>query len=193
MVNDRYAVVDVETTGFSPAVDRIVEIACVLIDQDRVVGQWSTLVNPGIPIPPRATQVHGIGDGAVVSAPGIELAEASLRRQCRSRLPVAHNASFDMSFLRWPSEGAICTLKLARALVPEAPDYKNQTLRRVLKIDRVLADLGAHRALDDALVTAHVLLACRRRFDLRFPRRSWHAFLNEVAALRVMPPRGKAS
>ena len=66
---ERYCVIDVETTGFRPWADRIVEVACVLLDGCRVAGRWSTLVNPGMPIPAEATAVHGITDGMVAAAP----------------------------------------------------------------------------------------------------------------------------
>lgn len=183
MLPDLYAVVDVETTGFSPVNDRIVEIACVLVDGDRVVDRWSTLVRPGIGIPARATEVHGITDEMVADAPSLGPVLDRLRHLCGTRVVVAHYARFDLSFLRnLDAENAICTLKLARALVPEAPNHRNQTLRSVLRIDDAVGEeLGAHRALDDALVTAHVLIACHRRFCQRGLGVTWERFLRERA------------
>lgn len=180
---ERYAVVDVETTGFSPVNDRIVEIACVCVNDDRIVDRWATLVDPRTPIPSRATEIHGITDSMVAGAPTVERAIAQLRRFAGTRTVAAHCARFDLSFLgALRGRGAICTLRLARALVPEAPDHKNQTLRRFLEIDRFFGDgLGAHRALDDALVTAHVLIACRSRFSRRYWGVSWRRFLRERA------------
>jgi DNA polymerase III epsilon subunit-like protein len=177
---DRYAVVDVETTGFSPRTDRLVEVACVLVDGAEIAGSWSTLVNPGIPIPWRASQVHGIRDSHVAGAPNPRIAMAALESRCAARLLVAHSAPFDLSFLGWPAQQALCTVRLARALFPEAPDHKNQTLRAFLRLDRFLGDLGAHRALDDALVTAHILMACRRRFRYRYVGQSWNAFVRRA-------------
>jgi len=176
---ERYCVIDVETTGLSPRRDRIVEIACALVDGGRVVDGWSTLVNPGMPIPAPATAVHGITDRMVAGAPELCFALSHARRLCRDRLIAAHCATFDLSFVG-PSLGtqALCTMRLARALFPEAPNHKNQTLREFLCIDR-LADeqLQAHRALGDAIVSAHVLIACRRRFRLYRPERSWTRFV----------------
>jgi DNA polymerase III epsilon subunit family exonuclease len=185
MVANRYAVVDVETTGFSPVNDRIVEVACVLVDGDLVVDRWSTLVKPGIDIPARATEIHGITNEMVADAPGLARALDRLRQLCGARIIVAHSARFDLSFLRdLPATQAICTLKLARALVPEAPNHRNQTLRSVLRIDEAIGEeLGAHRALDDALVTAHILVACHRRFRKRRLGISWERFLRERAAV----------
>jgi ATP-dependent DNA helicase DinG len=159
----RYAVIDLETTGFSPVRDRVVEMACVLIENRVIVDHWSTLVDPQQPIPSYATRIHGITDADVVNAPSFELAQRQLYRRCRRTTVVAHNAAFDLAFLpmlhRLPS---LCTVRLARRAFPNAPNYKNQTLRTYLELDRdpALAAFPAHRALGDAIVTANILLRC---------------------------------
>jgi DNA polymerase-3 subunit epsilon len=159
----RYAVIDLETTGFSAVTDRVVEMACVLIEDRVLVDRWSTLVNPGRPIPEYATRVHGITDEDVTTAPSFELAQRQLYRRCRGTTVVAHNAGFDLAFLpalrHLPS---LCTVRLARRAFPNAPNYKNQTLRAYLELDRdpALAAFPAHRALGDAMVTANILLRC---------------------------------
>ena len=188
---ERYCLIDVETTGFSPWTDRIVEIACVAVDGCRVVARWSTLVNPGIPIPAEATAVHGITDDMVAAAPEAAFALRQARRFAEGRLIAAHCATFDLSFVG-PSVGtrALCTMRLARALFPEAPNHKNQTLRRYLEIDRIAGeDFEAHRALDDALVSAHVLIECRRRFRRCGPERSWTQFALRHALVIRRPDR----
>ena len=180
---ERYCVIDVETTGLSPRTDRIVEIACALVDGARVTEAWSTLINPGMPIPAEATAVNGITDRMVAGAPDLSFALRRVQRLCQGRLLAAHSATFDLSFVG-PSLGtqALCTMRLARAIFPEAPNHKNQTLRRFLGIDRFAAEeLVAHRALGDALVSAYVLLACRRRFRLCRPERSWTEFVTRNA------------
>lgn len=166
----RYAVIDLETTGFSPIDDRVVEAACVLVEDGAIVRSWSTLVDPGRPIPECASRVHGITDADVAHAPPFEWAQCELLTLCEGAIVVAHNAAFDLSFLpllaRLPS---LCTLKLARRRFPNAPNHKNQTLREFLRIDELLRSHGrpqlvegmpAHRALADALVTAGILLRC---------------------------------
>ena len=166
MDGEQYAVVDVETTGLSPTNDRIVEVACVVVDGERLVDRWTSLVDPGIAIPAHATAVHGITDDMVQGAPTITPVLTKLRRYSKGRVVVAHSARFDAAFLG-PScvEAAICTMLLPRVLVPEAPNHKNQTLRTFLQIDQIARErLGAHRALSDAIVTAHILIECRRRF-----------------------------
>lgn len=159
----RYAVIDLETTGFSPTSDAVVEMACVLVEQRRIIGTWSTLVNPRRPIPEHATRVHGITDADVAFAPPFELAERMLRRQCRGATVVAHNASFDLGFLpRLQPLPSLCTVRLARRAFPNAPNYRNQTLREYLQLNRdpMLAGSSAHRALGDAMVTAALLVRC---------------------------------
>jgi DNA polymerase III epsilon subunit-like protein len=192
---DRYAVVDVETTGFSPTADRVVEVACVCVDGNRIVDRWATLVYPGIAIPERATAIHGITNGMVAQAPTLANALAELRHRCQGRLLAAHYAQFDLSFLSGlEADAALCTMRLARALVPEAPNHKNQTLRAFLHLDRELeAHLGAHRALDDATVSAHILIACRRRFKARHGPESWERFVRSTALVRANRPLRRAS
>ena len=162
----RYAVVDIETTGFSPTADRVVEVACVVIQDGRVERRWSSLVDPERPIPWRATQVHGITDDDVAQAPSFAEVERELVALCTGATVVAHNATFDLSFLTaLQAQPRLCTLALARRAFPHAPNHKNQTLRRYLEIDRdpMLCGLEAHRALADALVTAAILLRCLSR------------------------------
>lgn len=166
----RYAVVDVETTGFSPREDRVVEMACVILERRRIVHTWTTLVNPERPIPPYATHVHGITDADVIAAPSFEIAQRQLWRRCVGATVVAHNAAFDLAFLPAIAHlRSMCTLRLARYCFPDAPNHKNQTLREYLKIDddlrHVAHALTAHRALSDALVTAAILLRCLDRFE----------------------------
>ncbi|MFZ1017942.1 MAG: 3'-5' exonuclease [Candidatus Cybelea sp.] len=184
---ERYAVVDVETTGFSPTRDHVVEIGCVLIDGDAVVYRWGTLVNPGIAIPEHATAIHGITDKMVATAPDLGAALTQLRKLCGRRTIAAHSAPFDLSFLGPAfATQALCTMRLARAVFPEAPNHKNQTLRKYLSIDDAIGeDLGTHRALDDAIVTAHILIACRRRVLAGSPSQSWERFTRTRATVTL--------
>jgi DNA polymerase III subunit epsilon len=194
MLPERYCVIDVETTGLRPTQDRIVEVACALVDGGRIVDRWATLVNPGVPIPQIATSVHGISDEMVARAPSVTWALRFVRRWCRGRTVAAHCANFDLSFVG-PSVATrgLCTMRLARALFPEAPNHKNQTLRRFLAIDRAGGErFEAHRALGDALVSAHVLIACRRRFEAYRGGESWARFLAETAFVSVPAPHQSA-
>lgn len=184
---NRFTVIDVETTGFSPANDRIVEVAAVLVEGDRVVQRWASLVNPGVAIPDHASAIHGITDDMVGKAPLLAWILPRVRELCSGRVVTAHCAGFDLSFVG-PSvtDVGLCTMRLARVLIPEAPNHKNQTLRSFLGIDDISGEkLGVHRALDDAIVTAHVLIECRMRFRRRFPYESWEQFARTKALVRV--------
>jgi DNA polymerase-3 subunit epsilon len=162
----RYAIVDVETTGFSPRDDRVVEVACVVVDGNfRDLESFTSLVDPGRPIPWYATDVHGIRDRDVAGAPTLDELSGRLRRLTAGATVVAHNASFDRRFLPCLEDREwLCTLKLARRTFTEAPAFGNQVLRRYLGIDDPrLHGRAAHRAFADALVTAGVLRACLTR------------------------------
>lgn len=159
----RYAIVDVETTGFSPREDRVVEVACVVVDAGfREVASFSSLVDPGRPIPAHATAVHGIRDRDVAASPTLAALRPRLRALTAGAIVVAHNASFDRRFLPCLEDREwLCTLHLARRAFPHAPAYKNQVLRAYLGIDDPrLRGRAAHRAFADVIVTAGVLRAC---------------------------------
>lgn len=167
----RYAVVDVETTGFSPRTDEVVEIAIVHVDGDRIAGRWSSLVKPSIPIPYRATEVHGISNRDVAYAPRLYHLLPKIEALCDGRVVAAHYKQFDLGFLPFlQTHSQLCTLQLARQAFPNAPSHRNQALREYLGLDAdpAIAALGQHRALADALVSAQILIRCRRRLSQNF-------------------------
>ncbi len=168
---DRPAVLlDLETTGASPSRDRITEIGLVelgpgLPDPSR--GEqpltWSTLVRPGIPIPPFIAGLTGIDDDMVASAPPFADLAADLARRLEGKVLVAHNVRFDYGFLcaEFARVGipfalpALCSAKLSRRLYPQHPRHN---------LDSLIARHGLHcserhRALGDARVIGDFLLA----------------------------------
>ena len=166
-----YAVVDVETTGFDRERDRVVEVACVLVRRGVQVRAFSSLVNPGRPIPARATDVHGITDADVAAAPPIGEVAPLLRRLCAGAIVVAHNATFDRGFLPmlagWPG---LCTLRLSRHLFPELRSHALQALRHELALPMSSDPGDAHRALSDVRVTATILeILLERYLGIGFP------------------------
>ncbi len=164
-LRQRYAVIDLETTGIDPRVDRVVEMACVIVEDARVVDTWSSLVDPQRPIPPSVSRIHGLRAEHVRGAPAFEIAARELTARCVDARPVAHNAAFDCAFLPKVGTGRwLCTRMLAKRVVPEAPGFGNQKLRAFLGVDaEIRRPITPHRALDDALVTAHILIACLER------------------------------
>ena len=91
-----FAVVDVETTGVDPAVDRVVEVACVLMRIDRELDTFSTLIDPGRPIPAIASAIHHITDRHVRGAPSLAEVQPQIDARCAGSIVVAHNARFDL-------------------------------------------------------------------------------------------------
>lgn len=157
-------VIDTETTGLDPAVDRVVEIAAV--EMSLADGAWSigagavSFVNPRRPIPPEASAVHHILDADVAAAPDmLEAIDKVLPVTWRDSvdLVAAHNARFDLSFLPMLKEKRwIDTYRCALHVWPDAPRHNNCTLFYWLGCPRP-AEVRAHSALFDAHVTAHLL------------------------------------
>jgi exodeoxyribonuclease X len=167
-----FAIVDVETTGVDPDADGIVEIAVVRFrGREREVFQ--SLVNPGFPIPPTASAVHGITDDDVADAPAIGDLADQVCELLDGSIPVSHVTDFDSLFVDPPlgvepdPRAWICSFRLSRHLFPLAPAHGNQVLRYWLKTKPRLTGLGPHRALDDCLVTQesllHMLALCQQR------------------------------
>ena len=159
----RLAVLDTETTGLDPGQGHgLVEVAAVALDDGGIGETWSTLVNPGRPIPPEAAAVHGITDLMVRAAPGPAMVAAELERRCAGRTLVFHNAAFDLPFLaallrrggRPPLLHAVVdTLGLSRGLFDQGGNSLG-----ALAVRLGLPAETAHRALGDALTTARLLL-----------------------------------
>ncbi len=154
-----FVVVDCETTGLDAQADRLVEVAAVRFVDGRPTAVYESLVNPGMPIPPTASGIHFITDDHVAHAPDPEtVLELIAEFAGNDDVVIAHNAPFDSGFITSIDKGRwICSLRAARHTWPEAPDYKNQTLRFWLKIrDPLLEGIGAHRARGDALATGFI-------------------------------------
>jgi DNA polymerase III subunit epsilon len=165
------AVIDFETTGLSPAMgDRATEIAIVMLEGERVVDRYQSLMNAGTWISPFIEAYTGITNEMIESAPPAERVMAEANRFVGTRPMVAHNASFDRRF--WCAElqrfgeagdqPFACTLLLARRLYPEAPNFR---LGSLASFHALPSSGRAHRAMADA-ETAAALLG-RIRHDLR--------------------------
>lgn len=158
-----FVVLDLETTGLSPARDHITEIGAVKVRGGEVLGELRTFVHPGGPIPPRITAVTGITDAMVRDAPTLTTIWPTVRRFLDGAVFVAHNASFDLSFLRAAAARSndvafeplvIDTARLARRLLrDEVRNARLATLAQHFR-SRTRPD---HRALSDARATVDVL------------------------------------
>jgi DNA polymerase-3 subunit epsilon len=150
----RLAIVDVETTGSDPAGDRVTEIAVLHAEGSALTAQWSTLVNPGRPIPGVIQALTGISPEMVAAAPSFVEIAGELEERLAGRVLVAHNARFDYGFLRREFERAginyraktLCTVRLSRRLYRNAGGHDLDSL-----IERHRLECAPrHRALPDA-------------------------------------------
>jgi len=153
------AFLDLETTGFDPAHDEIIEMAVLLSRGPDVLERWSTLVRPRRPIPREATQLTGIDDELAADAPPLESGIAHLAETIGSRNIVAHNATFDRTFLErggcGPSRlrGAwIDSLEIARIALPRMRSHRLADLARAFGVP----EGRSHRAPDDTEALFHV-------------------------------------
>lgn len=165
-----FVVLDLETTGTSPGRAGITEIGAVKVRGGEVLGEFQTLVNPGVAVPAQITRLTGISTRMVSTAPSIEGVLPSLWEFMHGAVLVAHNARFDVSFLRaaakamdlaWPGNQVLDTVALARKVVTrdEAPNHRLGTLAALFRAT-VTPD---HRALSDARATVDVLHALLAR------------------------------
>lgn len=159
-LRDSFVVFDLETTGFSPTRNRIIEIGAVKVENGKITDRFSTFVNPGVPIPPRITEVTSIEDSMVADAPGIETVLPEFLAFCQGCVLVAHNADFDYSFIckKGIEQGldteftVVDTVGIARVLFPHLARYTLDNVAKVLKISLV----NHHRAVEDAEATAEI-------------------------------------
>ncbi len=167
-----FVIVDLETTGgraktaADGSFDAITEIGAVKVRGGEVIGEFATLVDPQRRIPPQIVELTGITTAMVRDAPTISVVLPMFLEFARGSVLVAHNAGFDIGFLRaaaqrcgiaWPKPPVLCTVKLARRVLSreEAPSVRLSALARLVGSSTE----PTHRALDDARATVDVLHA----------------------------------
>lgn len=169
----RFVALDFETTGLEPSRDRVVEIGAIAFRLAKDDGSWkpsveasySTLVNPGMPIPAAVSAIHGIDDLSVSSSPSFAEAAGELFGLLEGAIIVAHNAPFDLGFLRAesvrcglpsPPNPAWDTVTIARSAISGLPSYSLGALASAFGIGQV----AAHRGDDDARVCMELFARC---------------------------------
>ncbi len=166
-----FIAVDVETTGFSPLRgDRIIEIAAVAFNGDGITKEFQSLINAGKRIPFHARQVHGITDEMLMDAPGPDDVFARFQSFMKDSVLVAHNAAFDVGFLRHEfgrlgmgfDRRYHCTLEMCRMRFPNLPNHRLETVCRHL-FGKEMEGVRLHRALDDARMVARVWMEMGKR------------------------------
>ena len=161
-LDDTYVVFDLETTGFSPIKDKIIEIGAVKVEHGEITDKFSTFVNPKVPIPFQITQLTSITDQMVIGAPDIETVLPQFMEFIGDAALVAHNASFDVSFIEQncryqdiqPDFTSVDTVAMARILLPTLSKYKLNVVANALHISLE----NHHRAVDDAGATAEIFV-----------------------------------
>jgi ATP-dependent DNA helicase DinG len=164
-MNRRFVVIDLETTGNSPKNgDRIIQIGIVVVENEQIVERFSSFVNPERDIPTFIQQLTGINEEMVKGAPRFKDLAPKVKELLERAYFVAHNVSFDLSFLQEELEMAgfpryngpkIDTVELSRILIPTIESYKLSELAQTLE----LPHKNPHQADSDAEVTAKLLLA----------------------------------
>ena len=160
--NTDFVVFDIETTGFSPVNNRIIEIGAVKVSAGQITDRFSAFVNPDVPIPFEIEKLTGINDSMVMDAPFIETVLPQFLEFCKDAVLVAHNAGFDMSFIKENAlrQGIsrkftyVDTVGMARILLPHQAKH---TLDAVAKTMGVSLE-NHHRAVDDAEATAEIFV-----------------------------------
>ena len=161
-LDDSYVVFDLETTGFSPNTCKIIEIGAVKVENGTITERFSEFVNPQVPIPFKIEELTGIRDDMVMGAGTIEEILPRFMEFCEGCVMIAHNAEFDMSFIRKncmdldiPCDHTVGdTVAMARILLPALHRFKLDTVAKALKISLE----NHHRAVDDAECTAHIFV-----------------------------------
>ncbi|SDX43137.1 3'-5' exonuclease [Roseicitreum antarcticum] len=161
-----YVVFDTETTGLNPGSDEIVQIAAVrVVNGRRVEGEvFDTLVDPARPIPASSTEVHGITDAMVVGAPGVRQVTADFHRFAKGAVLIAHNAPFDMAFLRRHEDAAgvrfdnpvLDTVLLSAVLFGQLEEHSLDAL--TMRLGITIPEEARHTALGDTVATADAFL-----------------------------------
>lgn len=161
-LDDPFVVFDIETTGFSANNDRIIEIGAVKVIGGQIADKYSTFVNPEVPIPYEIEQLTSINDDMVIGAPKIEEILPQFLAFCEGCSLVAHNASFDVGFIKKNAERmnidtdftVIDTVGLARILLPDLNKYKLNVVAKALGVSLE----NHHRAVDDAGATSEIFM-----------------------------------
>lgn len=186
-LDEAFVVFDIETTGFSQVNDKIIEIGAVKVVEGQIIDKYSTFINPQVPIPYEIEQLTGINDSMVIDAPTIEVVLPEFLEFCKDCSLVAHNASFDVGFIRKNAERlgietdftVIDTVGLSRILLPDLNRHKLNIVAKALGISLE----NHHRAVDDAGATSEIFL----KFCAMLKEKGIYT-VNEIDQLGKMSP-----
>jgi DNA polymerase III subunit epsilon len=184
--------VDIETTGMSYTRGRVIEVAAIRVEAGRVIDSFSSLVDPGMDLPPFITGLTGIRDSDLAGAPSFYDIADELWAVMEDAVFVAHNVRFDYGFLKHEfgrlghrfNPKLLCTVKLSKALYPAARGHKLQDL-----IDRCGIEVSArHRAYDDALAMWSFIQHSQANFPAPLIDQAVKLQLKSPSLPRNLPP-----
>ena len=164
---DSYVVFDTETTGLKDQVDQIIEIGALKVIDNEVVEEFDVLINLETEIPEIITEITGITQEMVVQEKTISDVLPKFLEFVGDLPVVCHNAPFDIGFInanlkRFNLESfenqAIDTVELARIFIPQAYNYKLETLKKYFHLE-----YGSHRSVDDCKTTNYIYQECKKR------------------------------
>ena len=161
-LDEKYVIFDIETTGFSPVTNRIIEIGAVKVEHGEITERFSTFVNPQVPIPFHIEKLTSINDSMVMDADTIEVVLPQFLEFVGGAILVAHNANFDVSFIKENAKRQgipvdftyVDTVGIARALLTGQSKYTLDAVAKTLGISLE----NHHRAVDDAECTAEIFV-----------------------------------
>lgn len=165
--HNRLVFIDVETTGLDPARGhRIIEIGAIAMENNQMISEFQSLVQVSYPIPQHVSKIHGITNDMLAGQSTPAQIYPEFKDFISDSLLIAHNAKFDIEFLRSEfkrlnqsiTNQSICTLELTRRRYPRLLNYKLSTIYRHL-VGEQPADARKHRALDDARMVAAIWMA----------------------------------
>jgi DNA polymerase III subunit epsilon len=165
--NNNLVFIDVETTGLDPRKGhRIIEVGAIAMESNQVISEFQSLIQVNYPIPRHVSKIHGITNDMLFDQPTPEQVYPEVKNFISDSLLVAHNAKFDIGFLRSEfnrlnlriNNQSICTLEMSRRRYPRLPNYKLETIYRRL-VGSLPMGTQRHRALDDARMVAAIWMA----------------------------------
>lgn len=164
---DNYVVFDIETTGFNPASDKIIEIGAVKYVNNEKVDEFSYLIDPKIKLPEIITKVTGIVDSDLEGKDSIEIVLPKFLEFIKGFTVIGHNVGFDISFIDYNAKklhlneldnDVIDTLFLSRITIYDSKNHKLETLKEYLGLDFI-----SHRAVDDCYTCNEVYQYCKSK------------------------------
>ena len=171
LLKSRSIVFDLETTGLYPRRGcRVIEIGAIALEEGRPGREFHSLLSPPVIVPAKVTNIHHITEEMLKGAPQPDEVIPAFKDFIGTATLIAHNAKFDMAFLRAEfgrlglglTNHSRCTMEMSRNLYPQLPNHRLETVARHV-LGQIPEDCQLHRALDDARLTAKIWMKMDKR------------------------------